>query len=111
MAVIDKANSFYLKDLAQSATNVLDFGVADKGGHSNYGGYLNLIATASGTAKIQDSADGSVYADVAGGSITLGSAGKASVVLPPHRRFVKAVLSGITASECDFYIGAPIGDI
>lgn len=111
MAVIDRANSFYLKDLAQSASNVLDFGAADKGGHGNFGGYLNLIATKAGSAKIQDSADGTTFADVPGGSITLGAAGAASIVLPPHKRYVRAVLTTITSSDCDFYIGAPIGEI
>ena len=111
MAVIDRANSFYLKDLAQAASNVLDFGAADKGGHGNFGGYLNVVATKAGSVKLQDSADGTTFADVAGSTITLGAAGAATIVLPPHRRFVKAVLTTLTSSDCDVYIGAPIGEI
>ena len=99
MAVIDRANSFYLKDLAQSASNVLDFGAADKGGHGNFGGYLNVVAT------------NTTFADVAGSTITLGAAGAATIVLPAHKRFVKAVLTTLTSSDCDVYIGAPIGEI
>lgn len=111
MAVIDRANSFYLKDLAQSASNVLDFGAADKGGHSNFGGYLNVVATKAGSVKLQDSADGTTFADVPNSTITLSAAGATSIVLPAHKRYVKAVLTTLTSSDCDVYIGAPIGEI
>ena len=42
--VIDRANAFYLRPLAdesaQSGSKVLDFGVGDNGGKNNLGGFF-----------------------------------------------------------------------
>ena len=108
--VIDRATAFYLRPLddesAQSASKVLDFGAAERSGANNFGGYLNVVTSAaSGSVKLQDSANGTDFADVPGSTITVSAAGAYSIKLPKHRQFVKAVLTTVTASNTDVFIG------
>jgi len=108
--IIDKANAFYLRPLdgesAQSASNVLNFGAADNGGKNNLGGFLNVVSSAaSGSVKLQDSANGTDYTDVPASTITVTAAGAYSIALPKHRQYVKAVLTTLTPSNTDVFIG------
>lgn len=110
--VIDRANAFYLRPLAdesaQIASKVLDFGVGDNGGKNNPGGFLNVVSTATGSVKLQDSANGTDFADVPGSLITVSAAGAYSIALPKHRQYVKAVLTTVTASNTDVFIGGRV---
>ena len=127
MAVIDKANAFFLRPVntgspftestavayddsyaaqVQAASNILDFGAPESGAY-NLAGYLNVL-TAGGesvTVTLQDSEDMSSWAPVAGFTITTDKV--ASAAMPAHRRFVKAVLAPEgAAATTDVYIGA-----
>lgn len=111
MAIIDKANAFYLRplpgDTAQEESHVLDFGAAELGGENNLAGYLVVnTSAAQGSVKLQDSENGRDFADVAGSTITVTAAGEKHIVMPKHRRYVKAVLTTLTAENTDVYIGA-----
>lgn len=130
MAVIDKANAFYLRPVngaspftestavaydstyaaaAQAASNILDFGAATTAS-DHLGGFLNVVTTAvgGGSVKLQDCATvGGTYADVPGSTVTLAAGVKvASIAMPAHKRFVKAVLTTLTSADTDVYIGA-----
>lgn len=109
--IIDKANAFYLRpvagDSAQTASNVLDFGTAEAAAKGNLAGWLNVVTTASGgSVKLQDSADNSTFVDLAGTTVTVSAAGTYCVAMPAHKRYVKAVLTTLTPSNTDVYIGA-----
>lgn len=130
MAVIDKANAFYLRPVnggspftestavaydstyaaeAQAASNILDFG-ADTTASNHLAGFLNVVTTSEegGSVKLQDSDTlGGTYADVPGSTVTLAAGVKvASIAMPAHKRFVKAVLTTLTSADTDVYIGA-----
>lgn len=129
MAVIDKANAFYLRPVnggspftestavaydstyaaqAQADSNILDFG-ADTAASNHLTGFLNVVTTseAGGTVKLQDSDNMGSWAEVAGSTVTLGAGVKAaSIAMPAHRRYVKAVLDTLTSADTDVYIGA-----
>jgi len=116
MAVVDRANAFFLRPLpgetAQTASKVLDFGAGTRGGKNNYGGYLNVMTTGtSGAVSLQDSDDETAWAAVPASTITVTAAGAYSTLLPKHRRFVRAVLgTGLTASNTDVFIGGVLDD-
>ena len=127
MAVIDKANAFYLRPVnggspftestavaydstygaeVQAASNILDFG-AETSASNHLAGFLNVLTTGgeSVTVTLQDSEDMSSWAPVADFTITTDKV--ASAAMPAHRRFVKAVLSPEgAAATTDVYIGA-----
>lgn len=130
MAVIDKANAFYLRpatgsafnestamaydstygEQAQAASNILDFGAEHTSAAASLANYLNVVTTSEdgGSVKLQDCDTlGGVYADVPGSIVTLAAGVKAaSIAMPAHRRFVKAVLTTLTSADTDVYIGA-----
>ena len=136
MAVIDRANAFYLRPVAeagecsamhydsevadevQKASAILDFGEVDpstgfklhQASTSSIGGYVNVVTsgTAGGTVTLYhgDTLD-AVDEAVPGGVITLAAGTKvASIAMPAHKRFVKAELATLTAANTDVYIGA-----
>ncbi len=129
MAVIDKANAFYLRpatgsdynestamaydstaEQVQDESNILDFGAEHTSAAASLANYLNVVTTseAGGSVKLQDAESlGGPYADVPGSTVTLAARVKAaSIAMPAHRRFVKAVLETLTAADTDVYIGA-----
>lgn len=106
-----------------NSTNTLDFGLEENkvSGNVHGAGYLNVqccenIAPGSNTVtiKLQDSANGSSFSDVAGGSVTLANPVKgtqACLRLPTLKRYVRLVYgaaSSLTAGKWDAYIGQPI---
>lgn len=101
--VIDKANAFILHDAGQDASNVLNFGIGDKGGSGNYAGFVNYVFTGTaGSVKLQDSADGDTYADLTGTSHTFAAAGIVSILLPAHKQYVKAVITADGYDDIDY---------
>jgi hypothetical protein len=110
MAVIDAKLELITKESLTS--NVLDFGTAMNGEHNNIHGYVNiLVLGGAGTVKLQDSADNSTFADIPNTSIAITGAGKNILVLPNHKRYVKAVATaassgGFTAGQVLVWVGA-----
>lgn len=134
--IIDKANAFYLKSLGnttytestavqydtanesayQSASNVLDFGPIDaQSGFTKHPArrdniQANLIVRTSadsGSAKLQESNDMSSWSDVSGSTVTVAAAGTYSVPFPAlTKRYVKAVLTTLTAEDTEVFMGA-----
>lgn len=99
-------------------TNTLDFGGERELSNNYHGaGYVNIIitTTVAGTSaafKLQDSADNSSFADVAGTSVTLTGATKGSrftVKLPKTKRYVKGVftIGSGTAGKATVFVGQP----
>ena len=90
--------------LAKSGEDITVSGAALSGG----------VAANTVTVKLQDSADGTDFSDVAGGEIKLSDPEKGTrgcIRLPVLRRYVKAVYgatSSLTDGKWDAYIGAPI---
>lgn len=99
-------------------TNTLDFGGERELSNNYHGaGYVNIIITTavagtSATFKLQDSADNSSFADVAGTTVTLTGAAKGKIFtikLPKTKRYVKGVftVSGGTAGKATVFVGQP----
>lgn len=104
----------------QEASNILDFGPIDaQSGFTKHPARrsdiaANLIVRTSGTSgsvKLQECADISVdepvWSDVAGSTVTVSAAGTYSIPFPAlTKRYVKAVLTTLTASNTEVYMGA-----
>ena len=99
-------------------TNTLDFGGERELSNNYHGaGYVNIVITTavagtSATFKLQDSADNSSFADVAGTTVTLTTAqnGKIfTIKLPKTKRYVKGVftVSGGTSGKATVFVGQP----
>jgi hypothetical protein len=54
---------------------------------------------------LQDSANGTDFVDVPASTITVTAAGAYSIKFPKNRRYVKAVLTTLTASNTDVFVG------
>lgn len=99
-------------------TNTLDFGGERELSNNYHGaGYVNIVITTavagtSATFKLQDSADNTSFADVAGTTVTLTTAPKGKIFtikLPKTKRYVKGVftVSGGTAGKATVFVGQP----
>lgn len=99
-------------------TNTLDFGGERELSNNYHGaGYVNIVITTavagtSATFKLQDSADNSSFADVAGTTVTLTGAAQGKIFtikLPKTKRYVKGVftVSGGTGGKATVFVGQP----
>jgi hypothetical protein len=116
MAFIDQNLLMLDNALVASATSdTLDFGGTEYSTETNSpANYLNIEITADTTGalttKLQDSADNSTFADVAGITHTFASGADAgvgvSILLPTTlRRYAKAVNATATAGSVSVWIG------
>lgn len=88
---------------------------ANRHGAGYWNVHVNKDITGTGTIKLQDSANGSSYADVAGMAVTLTNlkaGAKASLRIPAGtRKFLKVVVdSGVTEGRVTSYLGDPIAE-
>ena len=104
----------------QSASNILDFGPIDaQSGFTKHPARRSNIAAnlivrttgTSGSVKLQECADISVaepsWSDVAGSTVTVAAAGTYAIPFPAlTKRYVKAVLTTLTASNTEVFMGA-----
>lgn len=99
-------------------TNTLDFGGERELSNNYHGaGYVNIVITTavagtSATFKLQDSADNSSFADVAGTTVTLTGAAQGKIFtikLPKTKRYVKGVftVTGGTGGKATVFVGQP----
>lgn len=104
----------------QSASNILDFGPIDaQSGFTKHPARRSNIAAnlivrttgTSGSVKLQECADISVaepsWSDIAGSTVTVAAAGTYAIPFPAFtKRYVKAVLTTLTASNTEVFMGA-----
>ena len=99
-------------------TNTLDFGGERELSNNYHGaGYVNIVITTavagtSATFKLQDSADNTSFADVAGTTVTLTGAAQGKIFtikLPKTKRYVKGVftVTGGTGGKATVFVGQP----
>ena len=104
----------------QSASNIVDFGPIDaQSGFTKHPARRSNIAAnlivrttgTSGSVKLQECADISVaepvWSDVAASTVTVSAAGTYAIPFPAlTKRYVKAVLTTLTASNTEVFMGA-----
>lgn len=100
----------------QSESNILDFGPIDpQSGFTSHPArrtniQANLIVRTSGTSgsvKLQESDDMSSWSDIANSTVTVAAAGTFAIPFPAFtKRYVQAVLTTLTASNTEVFMGA-----
>lgn len=101
---------------AQSESNILDFGPIDaQSGFTKHPARRNNIAAnlivrtsgSSGSVKLQESDDMSSWSDIAGSTVTVAAAGTYAIPFPAFtKRYVQAVLTTLTSSNTEVFMGA-----